>query len=319
MDVGGRHRQSSHLSLQPGVADAREGRGPEAGTGTPDLRESASWDAPPVGLANSQPPLRAAPGRGNRVSLLAPGSSARPPEARALGPQKGRRAHGAALTALCSPAQPARPLAPRPPPPRPPQRSPGQIQRRRARGRGLGDGRGGKGRCKCYNFLRCPRPGGPGTRRGEGSARAPMSSLSFSPPRAPPRASRPAPPTSSTGQNPRFSVPGVGGWRRRERKEKRERLAAQHCPCHTWFAVGAGKTLPPSRTLPLWIPDTEELTEMTLTAIVQTLEQPAHLLKSSGVKEGNKTRGRKNIQEPEKRGKLRRERPSRSVPVSMVL
>ncbi|XP_028613533.1 uncharacterized protein LOC114612694 [Grammomys surdaster] len=148
---------------------------------------------------------------------------ARPPEAWALGPPKGRRAHGAALTALCSPAPPARPLAPRPPPPRPPLRSPGQIQRRRARGRGLGDGKGGRGRCKCYNFLRCPRPGGPGTRRGEGSARAPMSSLSFSPPRAPPRASRPAPPTSSTGQNPRFSVRGVGGWRRRGRKERRER------------------------------------------------------------------------------------------------
>lgn len=106
---------------------------------------------------------------------------ARPPEARALGPQKGRRAHGAALTALCSPVPPARPLAPRPPPPRPPRLSPGQIQRRRARGRGPVEGRGGRGRCKCYNFLRCPRPGGPGTRRGEGSARAPMSSLSFPP------------------------------------------------------------------------------------------------------------------------------------------
>lgn len=76
---GGRHRQSSHLSLQPGVADAREGRGPEAGTGTPELRESASWDAlPPLGLANSQPLLGAAPTRGNRASLHAPRSPARP-------------------------------------------------------------------------------------------------------------------------------------------------------------------------------------------------------------------------------------------------
>ncbi|EDL78927.1 rCG59090 [Rattus norvegicus] len=50
-----------------------------------------------------------------------------------------------------------------------------------------------------------------------------MSSLSFSPPRAPPRSSRPAPPTSSTGQNPGFLVREVGGWRRRGRKERRER------------------------------------------------------------------------------------------------
>lgn len=100
---------------------------------------------------------------------------------------------------------------------------PGQIQRRRAQGRGAVEERGGRGRCKCYNFLRCPQPGGPGTRRGEGSARAPMSSLSFSPPRAPPRASCRVPPASSTGPSPRFSARGVEGWRRRGRRERKER------------------------------------------------------------------------------------------------
>ncbi|XP_074209676.1 uncharacterized protein LOC141575126 [Camelus bactrianus] len=99
---------------------------------------------------------------------------------------------------------------------------------------GCGEGEHGK----CYNFLPCPPPGrgGRGTRRGEGSARgAPMSSLSFSPPRSPPLPSRRPPPASSlAGQaGPEFSVlgPRARGWRRRgRRRRKRESCLKAEAP-----------------------------------------------------------------------------------------
>lgn len=216
---GGRHRQSSHLSPHSGVADAREGRGPEAGTRTPERRESASWDAlPPAGLANSQRLLGAAVRGGKRASPLSPRPLARSPGARTPERKEGarRRTYRAPL------ARAARSL--------PDHRRRVRPSARPAKFKGAGRGGGGQWRreeggvrCKCYNFLRCPRPGGPGTQRGEGSARAPMSSLSFSPPRAPPCASRRAPPASSTGPSPRFSARGVGGWRRQGRRDRRER------------------------------------------------------------------------------------------------
>lgn len=217
--LGGRHRQSSHLSPHSGVADAREGRGPEAGTRTPERRESASWDVlPPAGLANSQRLLGAAVRGGKRAFPLSPRPLARGPGARTPERKEGarRRTYRAPL------ARAARSL--------PDHRC--RVRPCACPAKFKGDGSGGGGReregregedASVTTSSAAHGPGGPGTRRGEGSARAPMSSLSFSPPRAPPCASHRAPPASSTGPSPRFSARVVGGWRRRGRRDRRER------------------------------------------------------------------------------------------------
>lgn len=184
---------------------------------------------PPRAAERNAPPSEAPPARPPSRSGAAAG---------ALGPQKGRRArrrrHRTYRTLL---ARAARLL---------PGRRRGRVHRSSARtqhhlAKFKGAGRKGEGaqrrersggargriqgggeNSKCYNFLPCPPPG-----LGEGSARrAPMSSLSFSPPRSPPLCSRrplqPPPWLLRPGWSFRFSGRGAGGWRRRGRR-KRER------------------------------------------------------------------------------------------------
>lgn len=184
-----RPRRSSHLSRQPEVSDAWEGRGhggrePAGQTRGRFAPRRCSWA---TGLANLLPPPRAAR-RNAQPSEPAP---ARPPApgaaARALGPQKGRRARRRQRrTYRARLARAARSLPGRRHRVHP---SRAQIQHlakfkgagrsgegapRRERSRGdRGRVRGGGENSKCYNFLPCPPPGlgGRGTREGR-AARA---------------------------------------------------------------------------------------------------------------------------------------------------
>lgn len=138
-----RPRRSSHLSRQPEVSDAWEGRGhrgrePAGQTRGRYASRRCSWA---TRLANLLPPPRAAR-RNAQPSEPAP---ARPPSrswGRGPGTRTPERKEGAPAAAPHLPrsARPRRPLAPRPPPPRPPEQSAntalGQIQRSRALGGG---------------------------------------------------------------------------------------------------------------------------------------------------------------------------------------
>lgn len=104
------------------------------------------------------------------------------------------------------------------------------AQRRERSGGDWGRVQGGGENSKCYNFLPCPPPG-----LGEGSAlRAPMSSLSFSPPRSPPLCScRPlkSPPWRlRPGWSFRLPWPGSPRMEaEREEEERKVRSRAGRC------------------------------------------------------------------------------------------
>ncbi|XP_044911854.1 translation initiation factor IF-2-like [Felis catus] len=185
---------------------------------------------------------------GKRAALRA---GCRPPSRsrrRGPGTRTPERKEGAPAAAPHLPrsARPRRRLATRPQPPRPPEQRAhtglGQIQRSRARGRGprrgsgaweLGEGgREGERTASVTTSFPAHRPAAAGEGRGEGRAAragAPMSSLSFPPPRSPPLPSRRPPGSLRLGRRGRAGVFGFrrgepeDGWRRGRRKRERGR------------------------------------------------------------------------------------------------
>lgn len=145
---------------------------------------------------------------------------ARQPEAPALGPQKGKRAHGAALTALRLPAPPARTpttaaasaraLA------RPNSKAPGAGE-----GDGGGEGREGRGGMQVLQLPPLPTAGRPGdAARGGKRAGANEFTFFFSPARSP---SRFPPGPSSLHHRPGSSLLGQRSGRMEEAREEGEK------------------------------------------------------------------------------------------------
>ncbi|XP_045853416.1 basic salivary proline-rich protein 4-like [Meles meles] len=220
----------------PGSSRAK----PRAGeTDAPGPPRPANLLPPP------EPPSAPAPAR--------PPSRSRRRAARALGPQKGRRARRRrrrtyrARLAAPPPRSPAAAAASTRaarthstwPNSKEPGAGEGAPPRERSVGAGgAGGGPGGGESGKCYNFLPCPPPGrgGRGTRRGEGSARRSANEFTFFfSPALSPSPFPPAPLSLPLGPRGRAGVFGSRRGRRRtaavrEEEEEEEKCRSRESP-----------------------------------------------------------------------------------------